>query len=294
MEHDDFNKEVHTEVNGGGEVKQRVHKEMIERILKTLRERRRNIIEGNVNCIPSPFERFRGDFPGIEQGRYYLVTAASKVGKTQLMNYLFLYNAVLYAYHHPEKVHLKVLYYNLEETQEAITLRFMCHLLYIISGIRRTPNDLKSVREDKVIDEAILNLFEDEPYKGILEYFENTVLFLEDKNPYGIYKQAKKYAETNGVTYRKKLQIKDKDGNIIDERDVFDYYMPYDEKEYVMIIADHISLLSSDGNQTLREAIAAYSSYMVQLRNRYNYIPIAVQQQSTGLWNFHKITKFAS
>lgn len=217
---------------------------MVERIIKSLRDRRNNILSGNVNCIPSPFVRFRNDFPGIEQGRYYLISASTKVGKTQLMNYLFLYNSVLYSYYHPDKVHLRVLYYNLEETQEAITLRFMCHLLYILSDktIRKTPNDLKSVREDKVIEEEILNKFESEPYKSILEYFENTVTFLDDKNPYGVYKQSKKYAESNGVTHTKKLQVKNSDGEVIDERDIFDYYTPYDPKEYVMIVIDHISL----------------------------------------------------
>lgn len=260
---------------------------MVERIIKSLRDRRNNILSGNVNCIPSPFVRFRNDFPGIEQGRYYLISASTKVGKTQLMNYLFLYNSVLYSYYHPEKVHLRVLYYNLEETQEAITLRFMCHLLYILSDktIRKTPNDLKSVREDKVIEEEILNKFEMEPYKSILEYFENTVTFLDDKNPYGVYKQSKKYAESNGVTHTKKLQVKNSDGDVIDERDIFDYYTPYDPKEYVMIVIDHISLISPDGKQDLREGINTLSGYLVQLRNKYNYIPVVVQQQSNETAN---------
>lgn len=260
---------------------------MVGRIIKNLRDRRNNILSGNVNCIPSPFVRFRNDFPGIEQGRYYLISASTKVGKTQLMNYLFLYNSVLYSYYHPDKVHLRVLYYNLEETQEAITLRFMCHLLYILSNktIRKTPNDLKSVREDKVIDEEILNKFEREPYKSILEYFENTVTFLDDKNPYGVYKQSKKYAESNGVTHTKKLQVKNSEGEVIDERDIFDYYTPYDPKEYVMIVIDHISLISPDSKQDLREGINTLSSYLVQLRNKYNYIPVVVQQQSNETAN---------
>lgn len=260
---------------------------MIRRILQNLRERRNNILSGNVNCIPSPFVRFRNDFPGIEQGRYYLISASTKVGKTQLMNYLFLYNSVLYSYNHPDKVHLRMLYYNLEETQEAITLRFMCHLLYILSNkkIRKTPNDLKSVREDKIIDEHVLDLFETEPYKSILEHFEKVVTFLDDRNPYGIYKQAKKYAENNGVTYTRKLQVKNNNGDIIDERDVFDYYVPNDPKEYVMIVTDTVNIISPDGNQSLYEAIASYSQYMIQLRNRYCYIPICIQQQNAETTN---------
>lgn len=257
--------------------------ETTERILRELRERRNNILSGNINCIPSPFARFRNDFPGIEQGKYYLLSAATKVGKTQLMNYLFLYNSVLYAYNNPDKIHLKILYYNLEETQDAIILRFMCHLLYVLShkAIRKTPNDLKSVREDKVIDSETLDLFETDEYKNILDFFEKTVSFYDDKNPFGIFKQAKVYAENNGVTYKRKLDIRDKDGNVVEGKEVFDYYKPYDEKEYVMVIVDHISLISPDGKQDLREGIVCLSNYMIQLRNRYRYIPVMVQQQGT-------------
>jgi hypothetical protein len=37
--------------------------------------------------------RFEVESPGIEQGKYYLITA-SKVGKTQIADHLFLYNSV--------------------------------------------------------------------------------------------------------------------------------------------------------------------------------------------------------
>ena len=48
--------------------------ELIDRVLQNLRERREKILKGEVNCIPSPFTRFRSEFAGIEQGRYYLLS----------------------------------------------------------------------------------------------------------------------------------------------------------------------------------------------------------------------------
>lgn len=158
-----------------------------ERVLKSLEERRQNVINGNINCIPSPFKRFSEDFPGIEQGRYYLISAATKVGKTQLANFIFLYNSVLYAYNHPDKVSLRILYYPLEETQEAITLRFMSFLLYKLSKgtIRKSPSDLKSVREDFPIEEEVLNTLRSEEYQNILKFFEEHVTFVPDRNAYG-------------------------------------------------------------------------------------------------------------
>ena len=259
-----------------------------KRVLESLEKRRQNILSGNINCIPSPFRRFSDDFPGIEQGKYYLISAATKVGKTQLASFLFLYNSVLYAYNHPDKVALRILYYPLEETQEAITLRFMSYLLYTLSKgeIRKSPVDLKSVKEESPISEEILKLFDTEPYKSILKFFEDHVTFVPDRNPYGIFRQAQLYAENNGKTYTKTLEIKDnKTGEIIDTKEVFDYYVPDNPKEYVMIMVDHVSLISTEGRMDLRESINKLSDNMIQLRNRYNYIPVIIQQQGQETTN---------
>lgn len=209
-------------------------------------------------------------------------------GKTQLANFLFLYNSVLYAYNHPEKINLRVLYYPLEETQEAIILRFMSYLLYTLSKgtIRKSPVDLKSVREDNPISKEVLDIFNTEPYKSIMQFFEEHVTFIPDRNPYGIYRQAQLYAENNGKTIKKLLEIKDnKTGNVIDRKEVFDYYIPDNPKEYVMIIVDHVSLISPEGKMDLRESINKLSDNMIQLRNRYNYIPVIIQQQGQETTN---------
>ena len=49
-----------------------------EEIKQHLIENRENILNGGVNCIPSPFTRFREYFPGVRKGLYYLVTGATK------------------------------------------------------------------------------------------------------------------------------------------------------------------------------------------------------------------------
>lgn len=53
---------------------------LIERVITQLKERRERVLNGEVNCIPSTFNRFREDFVGIEQGRYYLISAHQKAG----------------------------------------------------------------------------------------------------------------------------------------------------------------------------------------------------------------------
>ena len=51
---------------------------LITRVLDNLEDRRQKVLNGGINCIPSPFVSFRRDFPGIEQAKYYVVTGASK------------------------------------------------------------------------------------------------------------------------------------------------------------------------------------------------------------------------
>lgn len=251
-----------------------------ERIVNHLEERRNKILKGEINCIPLPFNRFKEEFPGIEQGKYYLITAATKGSKTQFTNYIFIYNTILYSFYHPNVINPKIFYYNLEETKENITLRFMSFLLYLFDGIRISPTDLSSTDKDKPVNNEILQLLNTKKYTDILDYYEKVVEFKTGRNPTAVWKDVSSYANAHGVTHYKKSKYTD-DFGVVRETDAFDYYEPNDPNEYVFIIIDHVSLIEPELKLSLREAINKLSEYMVLLRNRYHYIPVVVQQQST-------------
>ena len=254
-----------------------------ERVLTELKERRLKVINGNINCIPSPFGRFRDDFLGIEKGRYYLVSAGPKTGKTQFANYTFVYSPLIYAFLNPGKIKLKIFYYPLEETKEEIILRFMCYLLYELSNkaIRISPMELKSSNETKLLPEEILNLLETDQYTDLLNFFEETVIFKESTNPTGIWKDMLEYAKHNGQVHYKDFESVDKNTGEITTKKAFDYYEANDPDEYVLIIVDHISLIGLERGMSLRESINKLSEYAVQLKNKYNYSPVIIQQQSS-------------
>lgn len=258
---------------------------MIDRIINNLKTRRERVLSGEVNCIPSSFTRFREDFVGIEQGKYFLVSGQTKAAKTQIATNMFVYNPLFYAYEHPDKIHLKIFYFPLEESVENITLRFMSHLLAKYSDYRISPLDLKSTNENKVVPLEALELLESEKYQDILKFYNNTVMFFEDRNPTGIKRQIQSYAEKNGIVHKKKITITNKETGLSEEREVFDYYEPHDPKEYVIIIVDHISLITPESSMDLRESINRLSEYMIMFRNRYNYIPVIIQQQGTETGN---------
>lgn len=248
---------------------------LIQRVLKTAEERRERILSGKVNCIPSPFKTFRYDFPGVELGTYYLVSGASKASKSKIANFLFLFNTILYAYEHPELVRLKIFYSLLEEKAENITGKFICYLLFKLSGgkIRIDIKTFKSVDSDRVLSQDILNLLGTIEYQSILQFFEEHVEWVHDRNPTGLYRIIERYAEANGKIHKKKVEGYDKE--------VFDYYEPNDPDEYVLCIVDHIGLISTERGMDLRNSIKKLSEYLKIARNKYNYIPVVIQQQNS-------------
>lgn len=255
---------------------------LVRRVVSRLYERRDKILGGEVNCIPLPFSKMSDSWPGIEQAKYYGITAAPKAGKTQIASFLFIYTPILYAYYNPEKIRVKVFYYPLEETPEIVLQKFMCYLLYTLSKgrIRISPLDLTSTNKDKPLSQDILDLFETEEYKNILEFFEKNVIFMESKNPTGVNRDMKRYATENGVVHTKPQLIKDKDGET-KEIQIFSHYEQNDRNEYRIIFIDHISLIGVEQGMDLRASIGKLSSeYLVSLRNKWNFIPVVVQQQN--------------
>lgn len=251
-----------------------------ERVLDYLEKRKQNIVDGNINSIPSPFTRFSEDFLGIEQGMYYLITASTKASKTQLSSFIFIYNTLMYSYNNPEKATVKIFYYPLEETPEEVMIRFMSYILYTLNKeIRISPKDLKSSNNKKPLSNYILEILKSEEYTKILNHFQDNIVFSNSTNPTGVWKEMVKYAEDNGTTYKKKIPIKDDFGNskIIE---TFDYYVSNNPKEYRIVYFDHVSLINTEKGMTLKQSIDKLSEYMVTLRNHYNYTPVIIQQQS--------------
>jgi hypothetical protein len=261
--------------------------ELLNSIKSQLVEKKRKVEEGGINCIPFPFERFRRFFPGIQLGRLFVVTGATKSSKTQLTNYLFIYNTVLYIYNHPNVINAKVFFFPLEETKEQISLRFAAFLInYITKGKERiSPSDLESTDERKPVPQKYLDIMETKEFTDIWKIYEETIKFCELRHPTGIYKTMLEYAANNGTIHKKKLIRTEEDswGNKTQiEDEVFDYYEPNNPDEYVIIVVDHVGLLKIEEKLgTLKSTIERLSEYFILLRNRYNYIPVIVQQQNS-------------
>ena len=248
-------------------------------VIDKLEERRRNAVNGGVNCIPFPFERFRSKIPGIEQEQYVIITASTKTGKSQLANYLYLYSVLDYCFLHPDRCSCHIIYFALEESKQRVIERYMSHLLYKLDGIRIAPLDLRSTSIDYPVPEEIIELLKSERYQERFRFFEQCVEFdTENTNPTGILRTCEAYAKSVG-TYKSSTITSNSDWT--KEVEVFDDYIPNDPNHYKIVIIDHISLVDKEQGFGKKETIDKVSEYFVKyLRNRYKYTCVVIQQQA--------------
>lgn len=251
------------------------------RVLENLKERRERLLSNKLNCIPSPFNRFSDDFVGIEQSCYTIITSSTKGAKSQFVSYTYIYKALMFCYNSNADVDIKIIYFPLEETPERILQRYISWLLYEHSNgeIRVSPRDLRSTQ--KPVDQKILDLIASDEIQDKIKYFEDHVIFPEEKpNATGIYMYCKRYAEEHGKVFTKPGKYTNDLGEVVDYS-AFDYYVPDNPNEYRLIIIDTINLIDNERGYTLKQSMDKMSEYCAKyLRNRYGFSPVIIQQQS--------------
>ena len=253
-------------------------KSLFSRVYENIVNKRERILSGKINSIPWGLPRFEESSPGIEQGKYYQITAQSKAAKTQLTDWLFVFNTIKQIIDDNLDIRLKIFYFSLELSKEEKMLACFANILYVKEGLRIAPTDLKSTHAKKVLSSEVLEILS--KYQKYFDKIEEIVEFVDDiRHATGIYDLVRKYALANGTVCYRDIVIK---GEITK---VEDRYEPNDPEEYVMIIVDHIGLISPqklNGTQlSLHESISLLSSdYLIKLRNRFNYIPVVVIQQA--------------
>ena len=256
--------------------------DLLNRIKGNIVERRERLRNNKINSIPSPFVRFRNDFLGIERKKMVLVSSFTKGAKTQFTTFMFVITPLLYSYANREKARVKFFFYLWEETKEDFTMRIISHLLYKLSNgkIEVSPSDLMSSNNDKPLSDEALEMMNSEEFINIMNYFEECSIFSDSQNPTGIWLECKSYAENNGHTHYKPKKYKDEFG-VEKETQGFDYYEPNDSEEYRILYIDHLSLVSSEKNYTLKQAMDKVGEYCILLRDRYFFSPVIIQQQNT-------------
>lgn len=235
-------------------------------VLEQIRRNRERRLSGELIAIPWSLKNFSKIVPGVEQSKYYLISANPKAGKSQLCDFLFVYEPFeWYLQNKNHHIKPKVLYFSLEMSKQSKIYQAMSYKLNREYNIVISPQHLKSTFTDYILDEEILKIIESPIFKVWLKDFEETIVLIDNvRSPNDIYEYVKGYALKHG-------RLNEETGQ----------YYPDDPDEYVIIIVDHLSLLTPNKGDSLFDAMYDYSAYKcLEFRDRFGYTPVSVQQQS--------------
>ena len=249
-----------------------------DNIIKDAESRRDVIMGGGYNCIPLPYSRFRQLFPGTEQGKYIIVTANQKIGKTKLTNNLYVYEPIFFMVDNPN-IKIKIYYFTLEMAPKIEYYDFLSYLLYRLDGIVINTADLRSTNNEKPVNLDYLELLKTERYQVYIRKFEECVTFISDiSNPTGIYKYLRDIGEKRG--HYNWQEFSKTDGTKANRHDPLNPYTPDDPEEYVIGIVDNATNLSLESNYKKNDNIEKMSKYLRELRDTFNFTLVLVQHQA--------------
>jgi len=267
---------------------------LYDHVLKELEENKRRRVVGDVIAIPWSLPRLSEVLPGIEQGRYVLISASPKAGKSQLTDFLFVYQPVEWITRVKNTdITLKIFYFSLEVSKRTKMKAAICYKLFVDHGILLSPQKLSSIFHNYILNDEIEKIIKGDDFRSWFNKFESIVTYYDSiRSPFGIFNVVKSYAEdpANGEYTYKTISWQQEDGTYI-QRCVRDRYVPKRPREFVIVIVDHVGLLQTSGDETLHQAIGRFSSeYCLEMRDRWNYCPVIVQQQtadsSRALFNY--------
>lgn len=246
--------------------------------IQNLKNRRNNILEGKLNCLPLPFLRFRKWIPGLEKKKYIGYTASQKVGKSKIVDFIHLYEPFFMWMDNPN-FDFEVLYFTLEMSVEEKFYEFLSHLIYRLDRIRISPTDLKSVNNDNPLSSTILELIESDKYKNYIDKFYSKVQYFTISNPTGINKLCRGFMEKEGYFTYKIIPSKQEDGSIKEVK-IIDTFVPNNPDKYYIIILDNFANVTTESGLSKRESLEKLSKYFITLRDQLNYSIITVIHQA--------------
>lgn len=172
-------------------------------------------------------------------------------------------------------------YCNLEESEDRIKDRIVSWLLYKYTNgtIRIGYRDLNSATVP--LPEEVSNVLESNDFKEIRDFFFSRIEFDDNSYPTGLEIGIKQFANKHGEILRGESFTTE--NNITGKKSTYKTvtgYQQNDEDEFLIVFADNLNNVSPESGQTLLQAITKVSKFFKDIRNKFNFIIIALQQLS--------------
>lgn len=238
--------------------------------------------------LDNGFNRINQYLFGVQRATQYLVGAQSYSGKTALVDSMFVTNPFQFikSHHNINKLSLKIFYYSLEIDPDRKTNKFIAKYLFDKYEIYTDTNYLLSKQaKNRVSNEVLDKVFE---AKSHFDELDDLITYRQfNINPTKVYVDLKNYAIANGSFYSEKgVKV---DINNEKEREFVSYYKANNEKEFVIIIVDHLGLLKKQEGLSKKDNIDKLGEYLVDARNFYGYSPVLVSQFNRNLQGSDRI-----
>lgn len=240
----------------------------------------------------APFYRFRYDFPGLCEGRYYLLSAGAKGAKTQCTVYVIVdalmqYLSTLLNGNLPD-IKPCFIYIPLEESERDILARMYSLFIFKMWG--------KRIDKDSLIFSS--PHLDNERVREITEYMNRpeTKVFGELLDECFQVKECTTYSDIVRVLYSMCEYVSNGEDNHYfffasngldkDEKEDLPCMTLHEgQKRLSLLIIDHVSLIPEAPRLGLKESIDKLSKMLVYVRNKFKISSWVVQQQSTETMN---------
>lgn len=246
-------------------------------------------IEGKNTGLSMGYSRLVNFVPNVQRKTMYLIGGETASGKSAFAMDSFVYNPYedWVANYKDKGVKLKIFIWSMEINRNILIAKGICRRLYMKYGILTDINYILSRGEKRASADIRAKI---EAVREYFEDFEDRVTILRSDNPTGIRNTIRNYMLVNGKEEYKTIKIKkksfdshNKEITIEEEIQVFDRYVPNDDKLYVITIFDHIGLLKSERGYSKKARIDKLIEYMIDYRDRYGIIPVPVQQLNRNM-----------
>lgn len=250
----------------------------IEEYYNEIWENQKAIKEGKLLAIPFPYKKVTAALPGIMRGKMYVITAETKVGKTQFMSYSFLYQMIEYAYEHRE-LNIRIIYAALEESETVIIDRYVTYIVFKHFGVRLNGQKIRGYNKSGLLKEEEIQAINNGRIKDKVRFFLEHIDFITDRSREKIIDKCKGLLMTNGTIETKYERIKDEYTGQWETSVIFDKYKPNDPDQWNFIIIDHIGCIEAKND--LKGEIDKLGQELIRIRNVYNMTSIIIQQQTS-------------
>ena len=222
-------------------------------ILARIEHNNQRIVDGKLNSIPLPFDRFNKSFKGTAPAKYYAVTATTHGGKTKFTKFLNVINS--YRVFKRYGKDFRLLWFALEESEEEFETSLISCILYAKSQGRMiiSSSDITAIAELTPAGALEILRHNEDVARTYEEIRSKIVLYDNVYSGPEMYNITRAYMSGMGT-------FETTTDKLMNETETYTRNPLYDEID-VKVVVDHISLIHPISGKSHHETLSHVSSY---------------------------------